>query len=154
MAFLRVLIETVLLTLYSITPNHPDALFHIDGYQKPFRRDRTENAGGGLLVYVKDGVCCKRRADLEHQMLECIWVEIKPKNNCSFLVGHIYRPPNSSIQWNEFFEDCIEKVLQEEKEIYLLGDINRDLLKTRYVVSGMIMLNLLGSLRWSLSPQG
>ena len=63
-------------------------------------------------------------------MLECIWVEIKPKNNCSFLVGHIYKPPNSSIQWNEFFEDCIEKVLQEEKEIYLLGDINRDLLNT------------------------
>ena len=31
--------------------------------------------------------------------------------------------PNSSIQWNEFFEDCIEKVLQEEKEIYLLEDI-------------------------------
>ena len=114
-----------------LTQNHPDALFHIDGYQKPFRRDRTENAGGGLLVYVKDGVCCKRRADLEHQMLECIWVEIKPKNNCSFLVGHIYRPPNSSIQWNEFFEDCMEKVLQEEKEIYLLGDINRDLLNNQ-----------------------
>ena len=114
-----------------LTLNHPYALFHIDGYQKPFRRDRTENAGGGLLVYVKDGVCCKRRADLEHQMLECIWVEIKPKNNCSFLVGHIYRPPNSSIQWNEFFEDCIEKVLQEEKEIYLLGYINRDLLNNQ-----------------------
>ena len=30
------------------------------------------------------------------------------------------------MQWNEFFVDCIEKVLQEEKEMYLLGDINRD----------------------------
>ena len=29
----------------------------------------------------------------------------------------------TSIQWNEFFEDCIEKVLQEEKEIYILGDV-------------------------------
>ena len=61
-------------------------------------------------------------------MLECIWLEVKPINSKSYLVGHIYRPPNSSVQWNEFFEDCIEKVLQEEKEIYLLGDINRDLL--------------------------
>ena len=26
------------------------------------------------------------------------------------------------------FEECTEKVLGEEKEIYLLGDINRDLL--------------------------
>ena len=40
----------------------------------------------------------------------------------------MYRPPNSTVRWNEQFEDCLEKVLQEEKEIYLLGDINRDLL--------------------------
>ena len=33
---------------------HPDTPFDIDGYQKPFRRDRTENARGGLLVYVKE----------------------------------------------------------------------------------------------------
>ena len=61
-------------------------------------------------------------------MLECIWLEVKPIKSKSYLVGQIYRPPNLSVQWNEFFEDCIEKVLQEEKEIYLLGDINRDLL--------------------------
>ena len=61
-------------------------------------------------------------------MLECIWLEVKPINSKSYLVGHIYRPPNSFVQWNKFFEDCIEKVLQEEKEIYLIGDINRDLL--------------------------
>lgn len=53
-----------------LNPVHPDAPFNIDGYQKPFRRDRTENAGGGLLVYVKEGVFCDRRLDLEHQMLE------------------------------------------------------------------------------------
>ena len=46
----------------------------------------------------------------------------------SFLVGNIYRPPNSSIQWNAIFEDCIENVLREDKEIYIMGDINRDLL--------------------------
>lgn len=107
---------------------HPDAPFEIDGFQKPFRRDRTENAGGGLLVYVKEGVCCSRRSDLEHDKIECIWLEIKPVNSRSFLVGHMYRPPNSTVQWNEFFEECIDSVIQEEKEIYLLGDINRDLL--------------------------
>ena len=40
----------------------------------------------------------------------------------------MYRPPNSTIQWNEIFEENIENVLREEKEIYLMGDINRDLL--------------------------
>ena len=107
---------------------HPDAAFDISGYQKPFRRDQTENAGGGLLFYVKEGVCCSRRSDLEHESLECIWIEVKPINSRSFLVGHIYRPPNSTVQWNEFLEECLENVLQEEKEMYIVGDINRDLL--------------------------
>ena len=48
---------------------HPDSGFLINGFQIPFRRDRQENAGGGVLVYVKDGVCCKRRADLEQANL-------------------------------------------------------------------------------------
>ena len=30
--------------------------------------------------------------------------------------------------WNEIFEEGIENVLKEEKEMYLIGDINRDLL--------------------------
>ena len=122
------LIHVLGLSETKLNERHPDTPFEINGYQKPFRRDRSENAGGGLLVYVKEGICCKRRSDLEHQMLECVWVEIKPLNSCSYLVGNMYRPPNSTVQWNEFFEDSIEKVLQEEKEIFLLGDINRDLI--------------------------
>lgn len=107
---------------------HYDSFFEVNGYQKPFRRDRKQNAGGGLLVYVRNGVSCKRRAELEHEQLECIWIEVKPVKSKSFLVGHVYRPPNSSIVWNEIFEDCLENVLREEKELYILGDINRDLL--------------------------
>ena len=44
------------------------------------------------------------------------------------MVGQIYRPPSSGITWNEFFEEGIGNVLKEEKEMYLHGDINRDLL--------------------------
>lgn len=35
---------------------HPGSFLEINGYQKPFRRDRKQNAGGGLLVFVKNGV--------------------------------------------------------------------------------------------------
>ena len=107
---------------------HSDSFFEVNGYQKPFRRDRRQNGGGGLLVYVKNEVSCKRRSDLENEQLECIWLEVKPKKSKPFLVGHVYRPPNSSIVWNEIFEDCLENALGEEKEMYILGDINRDLL--------------------------
>ena len=95
---------------------HSESVFEINGYQTPYRRDRKTNSGGGLLVYIKNGVCASRRTDLEHENLECIWTEIKPVKSKSFLVGNIYRPPNSSIQWNANFEDCMENVLREDKE--------------------------------------
>ena len=114
---------------------HPDNIYEIDGYQKPFRRDRKEKQGGGILLYAKNGVSCQRRSDLEHENLECIWLEVKPNKSKPFLVGHIYRPPDSGIIWNETFEDCIENVLKEEKELYLLGDVNRDLLNRQIKTS-------------------
>ena len=98
-----------------------DSGFLINGFQIPFRRDRQENAGGG-------GVCYKRMTDLEQVNQECIWLEIRPSKSKPFLIGNIYRPPNSTVQWNEIFKENIENVLREEKEIYLMDDINRDLL--------------------------
>ena len=47
---------------------------------------------------------------------------------CSILARPDDTSPNSTVQWNEIFEENIENVLREEKEIYLMGDINRDLL--------------------------
>ena len=110
---------------------HPDSAFEVNGFQKPFRRDGETNSGDGLLVYVKNGICCNRRTDLEHENLECIWLEIKPVKSKFFLLGSIYRPPNSTVQWNKIFEDCIEHVLREDKEINLMGNINRDLLNNQ-----------------------
>ena len=110
---------------------HPESILKVNGFQTPFRRDRKVNSGGGLLVYIKDGLCASRRTDLEHENIECIWTEIKPVKSKSFLIGYIYRPPNSTVQWNAYFEDCIENVLKEDKEIYLMGDINRDLLNNQ-----------------------
>ena len=57
---------------------HPDSFFTINGFQNPFRKDRSEKSGGGILVYVKEGISCKRRLDLEQENFECIWLEIKP----------------------------------------------------------------------------
>ena len=45
--------------------------------------------------------------------------------------GKYIQAPNSTIQWNAIFEDCMEHELRENKEIYLMGDINRDLLNNQ-----------------------
>lgn len=111
---------------------HPDSAFNIKNYQL-FRKDRfisreRREQGGGIIVYVRNGVKAERRQDLEKKEIECVWLEVYQKNSKSFLVGILYRHPNEGVQWNEHFEDLMETVLAEQKEIYLLGDFNRDLM--------------------------
>ena len=55
----------------------------IDNFLSPFRFDRCNRPGGGVIIYVKDTLTCKRRTDLELQNLEAVWIEIvvKTKKN-------------------------------------------------------------------------
>ena len=46
--------------------------------------------------------------DFEQELLECILLKEKLMKSKSFLVGHIYKPPNSGIVWNYIFEDYLE----------------------------------------------
>ena len=45
-----------------LNDSYPSAQFIIDGYYDPkeFRRDRPYNSGGGLILYIKRGIPCKR----------------------------------------------------------------------------------------------
>ena len=111
---------------------HPDNYFFVDNYQF-FRKDRMISKerceeGGGIIVYVKNEVKVERRYDMEMNEIECLVLEVFPKNSKSYLVGMLYRHPNETVSWNENFEIFIDKILETQKEIYLLGDFNRDLL--------------------------
>ncbi|MCG8093593.1 MAG: endonuclease/exonuclease/phosphatase family protein [Candidatus Thiodiazotropha endolucinida] len=102
--------------------------FNVVGFQKPFRKDNMSNGGGGIIVYVRNGLNVKRRIDLETNDISCIWLEILPQKGKSFLIGNMYRPPNSKIEFNDRFENFIDTVSQEGKEFILLGDFNKNLL--------------------------
>ena len=104
----------------------PDSLIEVDSFQV-FRKDKIQGSGG-LLVYVKNDITCSRRKDLENEHFESIWTEMFPKNSKAVLIGHFYRNPASTTDWNEIFDDQVEKAAEEEKEIFLLGDFNKDLL--------------------------
>ena len=111
-----------------------------------------------LIFYAKNAKIlphnkCKRRPDLESDQLECIWLEVKPIKSKPFLVDHIYRPPNSGIAWNEIFEDSIENVLKEEKELYLIGDINRDLMNKQIKKSWSDYIDPFGLTQYLRSPE-
>ena len=85
-------------------------------------------ADGGIIVYVRDSINAKRRGDFETNDISCLWLEISPVKGKSFLVGNMYRPPVSKVEYNDRFEEFIDNVLNEEKEFILLGDFNKNLL--------------------------
>ena len=72
------------------------------------------------------------RSDLNSNSLEyeSPWIEIKNKRSTNIVITSIYRHPHDN--FNDFFqylEKCLSVVAQENKELYIYGDINFDLLK-------------------------
>ena len=109
-----------------------DSLFKIPGYQF-IKRNRKDGKGGGVGMFIKDGVEWKRRHDMEHENLECIWIEVHIKNSKSILVAVYYRPPEGSTclsaNFNESIREALYKCVQESKEVIILGDFNVNYLK-------------------------
>ena len=102
--------------------------FNIDGFQEPFRKDNDGNGGGGILVYVRNGINAKRRFDLETNNIACIRLEITEGKSKPFLIGNMYRPPDSIVEFNDRFESFVDNVSSDGKEIILLEDFNKNLL--------------------------
>ena len=92
-----------------------------------FRKDNDSNGGGGIIVFVRNGINAKRRVDLETNNFACIWLEITVGKSKPFLIGNMYRPPDSKIEFSDRLENLIGNVSNEGKEIFLLGDFNKNL---------------------------
>ena len=54
------------------------------------QRDRHNQAGGSLVVYVSSDIQYKHRSDLECEDLECILIQIHSKGEKDFLLDYIY----------------------------------------------------------------
>ena len=107
---------------------HDDEV-HIPGFEI-VRKDRKVNGrnGGGVCIYLRTNLNYRIRNDLNNDHLECLFVEISKPRSTPFLVGTWYRPPSSPPNFFSEFEKVIAKIDAENKELYLLGDINWNLL--------------------------
>ena len=54
-----------------------DSEIYIPGYNM-IRKDRSSNKqrGDGLILYYRESLAVQRRLDLEHDDVECIWVDV------------------------------------------------------------------------------
>ena len=89
----------------------------------PFRLDRIGDSHGGIAVYVKEAIPCKRRLDLEVANIECLWLELNIRNR-KLLVGTFYRPPNSSHIVLSNIENSIGLAVDMHSRYHITGDFN------------------------------
>ena len=111
-----------------LNPSINDKDVHLTGFELPFRHDRLDRPGGGVVVYCKDHLLAKRRGDLElaGTGIECVWIQFLLKNE-KYLLGTFYRPPNSSVQTWHIIEQSFELAIDTKiKNIIITGDFNEN----------------------------
>lgn len=114
-----------------LKPVIPSTFYTVPGFST-FRRDRKTKCGGGVLAFINNSLCSKRRIDLENEDLEIVWFEVCPfKSKRSVIIGSIYRPPSYLKDNDAKLEANIEKVHLLNKETIILSDINIDFLRKR-----------------------
>ena len=102
-----------------------DECLRIDGFQNIIRKDRTRY-GGGVAVYVKNGIKFSEQSDLGSD-LESVSIELKINYSKPFIVTTIYKP-ESKVEIYEKIESLMCKIDTEDKECILTGDMNCNML--------------------------
>ena len=102
----------------------------IDGYQRFNTASKTSK--GGTAIYVNKYFDSFERIDFNINSIECgsTWIEMKNNRSTNIVIASIYRHPHNN--FNEFFqylENYLTQVVKENKELYICGDFNFDLLK-------------------------
>ena len=122
------------LTETKIKNKSPAFKVELDGYH--YFSTPTDANKGGAILYVKDHFTSKHRVDLEKILykskeLESVFVEICNKNKTNFIVASIYRHPSMDLGIfnKEFLTPLFQKLEKEKKRLFLVGDLNVDLLK-------------------------
>ena len=106
---------------------------NLEGYTLYSTPSNTQKGGTGIYTKNKFDFFEREELKITDDHFESTWIEIKNKNYKNIIVGSIYRHPHDSLEIYNSFLDYIEGILNkinnENKEIYLCGDFNSDILK-------------------------
>ena len=109
-----------------------DDLIHIPGYSV-HRRDRQDGRqGGGVAVYVKQGIPCTLLSQLNHTSLEVLWLlfrqNLMPREVSHLLIGVVYHPPKANnTEMMDYLIGVLDTVNRDHPNlgILLCGDYNQ-----------------------------
>jgi hypothetical protein len=114
--------------------------FALENYQNLVYKSRSNNVqGGGVGIFVKNGLKFKILDKISifiDKVIETFFIEIELNKKEKIIIGSIYRPNSSHIQMSaneqlSKFHEVMATILTAVtcKGVYILGDINIDVLK-------------------------
>lgn len=111
-----------------LKPSIPDEEVLLENFLPPFRTDRFDRPGGGVIMFVRNTIFCKRRNDLEIRGLEAVWIEVTVKTK-KLLIGGFYRPPNSNLDYFNLILESVDRAHNTNiTDIIITGDFNYNML--------------------------
>ena len=118
-------IETRISKKTSLTSN-------IDLNNYSFKTTPTESTAGGTMLYVSNRLSYKPGTDLnmyKKNQLESTFIEIINSKKSNIVVGCVYKHPNMDVlDFNSLINQLLDKISKGQKQIFLLGDFNINLL--------------------------
>jgi len=96
----------------------------IDGY-KLYRRDRWGGRGGGVALYINEGIECEGLCPKNgYERVESLLVRVRDRGNKGNLVPWVYyRPPDQAEPADEAFFLRLQEALHS-RALVLFGDFN------------------------------
>ena len=118
----------------------------LEGYDIYHTASKTSK--GGTAIYINSNFKSIERNDLivNEGEFESTWTEIKNARSKNIVVGCIYRHPHNNFEdFFQYLDKCLSKLANENKEVYICGDFNFDLLKLDSDNNTQHFFNLLSS---------
>ena len=89
----------------------------------------TPLASGGAGVFVDQSINYNVLEKTSNEALRVLWVEISFVNHKNIVCGIIYDQHNSPDYFLTYLDKTIEILVSDDKDVYIMGDFNIDLLK-------------------------
>nr|VZI51808.1 unnamed protein product [Spirometra erinaceieuropaei] len=102
--------------------NISDSEIALPGY-KIYRRDREHRHGGGIVVYVNEGLAVSENTTKFACSKEAIWLTIKVTGSPCLDILTVYRPPRTAQTAGTQISEQLEK-FSSRPNIMIMGDVN------------------------------
>ena len=109
-----------------LNSSYPSSQFRVDGYYCPseFRKDRNYNGGGGLIVYIRQGIPAKRLKSLEPEGIESIFFEVT-LGKIKWCIVATYRSEDVKVvNYLDILSKSLDNIYSDYENVILIGDIN------------------------------